>query len=564
MSDNQAFDHSVDLLIVGSGAGAMSAAIRAKDLGADVLLIEKTDLYGGSSAMSGGSLWIPCNHLMKQDGVVADTPEEALEYLKNITEGQVPEVKLRKYIDEAPKMLSYLHENARLNMFSMPAYADYYAETPGGKPGARACEPHRFDGRLLGDDFYKMREPAVQELIMGRMSMTATEARTVLTGGPGWIGLSLKIGLQYYLDIVGRFKGHRDRSCALGNALIGQLRLSIIDRNIPLWLESPFEEFILEGDRVVGAVVNKQGKRMRIESKRGVLLAAGGFESNDEMRKEYLPNPTKAEWTCANPGNTGEVIQKGHDLGARLGFMDGAWWGPVTVVPGEERARMLVVEKGLPRSMMVNSKGERFLNETAPYDDICKDAYRVNSPDATSVPCWFVFDATFHKKYPAGPYYPGMPISKAHLRDGYIKKADSVRELAELMGVDADGLEKTVEKMNAYARDGKDPEFGRGETTYGRYYGDATAEPNPCLGPIDTAPYYAIEIYPGDLGTRGGLDVDENARVLKEDGSTIEGLYAVGNCSAAVMGPTYPGAGGTIGPAMTFGFVVAENLFGES
>ncbi len=563
MSESQGFDQSVDLLVVGSGGGAMTAAVRAKDLGADVLMIEKTELYGGSSAMSGGSLWIPCNHLMKQEGIVSDTPEEALQYLTNITRGLVPEEKLRKYIDASGKMLEYMHDKARLNMLSMSGYVDYYPETPGGKPGARACEPHRFDARLLGDDFYKMREPALQELIMGRVSMSATEAHEILTSAPGYVSLFLKIALRYCLDIVGRFKSHRDRSCTLGNALIGQLRLSMLDRNIPLWLESPFEEFIVEDGRVVGAVVSKQGKRMRIESRKGVVLAAGGFESNDKMRKQYLPAPTQAEWTCANPGNTGEVIERGQELGAGLGFMDGAWWGPVTVVPGEDRARMLVVEKGLPRSMMVNSKGERFLNESAPYDDICKDAYRVDSPEAKSVPCWFVFDDPFRKKYPVGPFNPGVPISKALLRDGYIKKADTVRELAEQIGVDPSGLEKSVEKMNAYARDGKDPEFRRGDSAYDCYYGDATVEPNPCLGPIDTAPYYAIEIFPGDLGTRGGLEVDADARVLKEDGSVIEGLYAVGNCSAAVMGPTYPGAGGTIGPAMAFGFVVAENLFGN-
>jgi len=561
MSQNQDFDHSVDLLIVGTGAGGMAAGIRAKDLGADVLLIEKTECYGGSSAMSGGSLWIPCNHLMKQDGIVDDTPEEAFEYLAHITEGLVSREKLERYIDEAPRMLSYLHEHARLNMFSMPDYVDYYPEVPGGKPGARACEPHRFDARLLGDDFYKMREPALQELIFGRISMSATEAHEVLTGAPGSAKLSLKIGLRYFFDFVGRFKSKRDRSLTLGNALVGQLRLSLIDRNVPLWLESPFESFIVDEGKVVGAVVNKQGRRMRIESRNGVLLASGGFESNDAMRKHYLPNPTKAEWTCANPGNTGEVIRKGQELGADVGFMDGAWWGPVTVVPGEDRARMLVVEKGLPRSMMVNSQGERFLNESAPYDDICKDAYRRDGPDAVTVPCWFVFDDPFRKKFPVGPFNPGMPVSKSLLREGYIKKSDSLRGLANQMGVDPDGLEKTVEKLNAYARDGKDPEFGRGDSAYDRYYGDATVEPNPCLGPIDTAPYYAIEIYPGDLGTRGGLEVDVDAHVLREDGSTIEGLYAIGNCSAAVMGPTYPGAGGTIGPAMTFGYVVAENLF---
>jgi 3-oxosteroid 1-dehydrogenase len=561
MSETSGFDHSVDLLIVGSGSGGMAAAIRAKDLGADVLIIEKTEQYGGSSAMSGGSLWIPCNHLMAEDGIVDDSPAEALEYLMNITEGEVPQDKLERYIEQSSVMLKYLHDHARLSMFSMPEYCDYYPEAPGGKPGARACEPHRFDARLLGDDFYKMREPALQELIMGRISMSATEAHEILTGAPGYISLALKIGVRYCLDIVGRFKSKRDRSLTLGNALMGQLRLSLMDRNVPIWLECPFEEFIVEDGKVVGVVATKQGKRIRIEGKNGVLLAAGGFESNDEMRKKYLPNPTQADWTCANPGNTGEVIEKGAELGAGLGFMSGAWWGPVTVVPGEDRARMLVVEKGLPGSIMVNTKGERFLNESAPYDDICKDSYRANSPDAVTVPCWFVFDAAFQKNYPVGPFIPGMPITKSLKECGYILESDTVDGLAEKMGVDPAGLKASVEKMSGYAKDGKDPEFGRGESAYDRYYGDATVEPNPCLGPIETAPYYAIEIYPGDLGTRGGLNVDRDARVIKETGEVIDGLYAVGNCSAAVMGPTYPGAGGTIGPAMTFGFVVAENLF---
>ncbi len=564
MNEKQGFDHSVDLLIVGSGAGAMAAAIRAKDLGGDVLLIEKTELYGGASAMSGGSLWIPSNHLMKKDGIVDDSPEEALEYLMSITAGAVPKQKLETYIEQSGIMLEYLHDHSRLSMLSMHGYVDYYPESPGGKPGGRACEPHRFDARLLGDEFYQMREPAVQELIMGRVAMTATEAHDVLTGAPGYIGLSLKIAVRYCLDVVGRFKSPRDRSLTLGNALIGQLRLSLMDRNVPIWLECPFEEFIIDEGRVVGVIASKQGKRVRIEGKRGVLLAAGGFESNDEMRKKYLPNPTQADWTCANPGNTGDAIEKGRELGAALNFMDGAWWGPVTVVPGETRARMLVVEKGLPGSMMVDSQGARFLNESAPYDDICKNAYRVNTADAVTVPCWFIFDEAFRKKYPVGPLYPGMPISKALKKANYIRQSDTVEGLAEQIGVDPDGLKASVEKMASSAGSGKDPEFGRGDSAYDRYYGDATVEPNPCLGPIEGAPYYAIEIFPGDLGTRGGLEVDGDARVLKESGEVIEGLYAVGNCSAAVMGPTYPGAGGTLGPTMTFGFVVAENLFRQN
>jgi len=562
MATNE-FDQSVDLLIVGTGAGAMSAAIRAKDLDADVLLIEKTELYGGSSAMSGGSLWIPCNHLMERDGIVQDTPEEALEYLVNITKGRVAEEKLRAYVDRSPVMLKYMHENARLDMFSMPSYADYYPEVSGGKPGGRACEPHRFDARRLGDEFDRMRPLALQELIVGRMSMTATEAHDVLTAAPGYIKLSLGIALRYYLDIGGRLKGKRDRSQSLGNALVGPLRLSLMDRKVPIWLESPLSELIVEEGKVVGAVVERQGKSLRIESRKGVLLAAGGFESNGEMRKQYLPNPTKAEWTAANPGNTGDVINMGMALGAATDFMDDAWWGPITVVPGEERARMLVVEKGLPRSMFVNSAGRRFLNESAPYDDICKGIYGNDKPDAGTVPCTMIFDATFRKSYPVGPCLPGMPLPK-HLREiDYLKESDTLEGLAAQLGIDAAGLKDEVEKMNRYAASGKDPEFDRGESAYDRYYGDATVTPNPCLGPIEKPPFFGMTVYPGDLGTKGGLCTDEHARVVKESGETIPGLFAIGNCSAATMGSSYPGAGGTIGPAMTSGFIVAEDLFAK-
>ncbi len=564
MSTNSAtdnFDHSVDLLVVGTGAGAMTAAIRANDLGGDVLLIEKTEFYGGSSAMSGGSLWVPCNHLMKKDGIVEDTPEEALEYLKIITRGRVDEEKLRTYIEQSSIMLEYLDEKAHLEMFSMPGYADYYPETPGGKPGARACEPHRFDARRLGDEFDKLRPLALQELIVGRMTMTATEAHDVLTAAPGYIKLALGICLRYYGDLGGRIKGKRDRSLALGNALVAPLRLALMDRNLPLWLESPAREFIVEDGKVVGVVVEKQGRSMRVQAKRGVLLAAGGFESNGEMRKQFLPNPTEAEWTAANPGNTGDLIKMGIELGAATDFMEEAWWGPITVVPGEESARMLVVEKGLPRSMFVNSEGRRFLNESAPYDDICKGIYGNNSPDAVTVPCFMIFDATFRKQYPVGPLMPGVPTPKALKKVNYLKESNTLEGLAEQLGIDAAGLKDEVAKMNTFAVDGKDPDFGRGESAYDRYYGDATVSPNPCLGPIDAPPYFGMVVYPGDLGTKGGLCTNNSGQVVKESGETIPGLYCVGNNSAAVMGATYPGAGGTIGPAMTFGFIVAEELF---
>jgi 3-oxosteroid 1-dehydrogenase len=258
----------------------------------------------------------------------------------------------------------------------------------------------------------------------------------------------------------------------------------------------------------------------------------------------------------------------GMALGAAVDLMNDAWWGPTTVVPGEGRARMLVIEKGLPGSIFVNKRGERFLNEASPYNDICKVMYAKHSPESPCVPCYMVFDATYRRKYPCGPLLqatqqPDWMLPRALRGTGYLKKANTLRELAGTLGIDAAGLEESVRKMNSYARAGKDPDFHRGESLFDRYYGDEKVKPNPCLAPLDAAPYYGIVVYPGDLGTKGGLKTDVRARVLRESGEAIAGLYAIGNCSASVMGPAYPGAGGTLGPAMTFAFIVAEELAGH-
>jgi 3-oxosteroid 1-dehydrogenase len=564
MANSADWDHSVDILIVGTGAGAMTAAIHAHDLGLSTLLIEKTDMYGGSSAMSGGSLWVPNNHLMAGSGVT-DSRQDALQYLQHITRGQVADDKLEAYVDVAPEMLRYMTDRTRLQLICMPKYADYYPESPGGKPGARSCEADHFDAKLLEEEFEMLRPPAPQELVLNRMSMTATEARTILTGAPGWIGMTVKMMLRYWFDIGWRMRTTRDRTLSLGNALMGMLRRSTMDRNIPLWLGTAAREFVVEDGTVTGIVAERGGKRLRLRGERGIILAAGGFESSAAMRKKYLPNPTEADWTVANPGNTGDVINMGIELGAAVDLMDDAWWGPTTVVPGEDRARMLVVEKGLPGSVFVNKRGERFMNEAMPYNDICKAMYANHTEASPSVPCYMVFDATYRKKYPCGPMLPGAQqpdvfLPKKLLETRYLKRAATLRELARQLDVDADNLEKTVATMNGYAVSGVDLDFHRGESVFDQYYGDANVKPNSCLAPIVTPPYYGIVVYAGDLGTKGGLRTDAAARVLKESGEAIPGLYAIGNCSASVMGRTYPGAGGTIAPAMTFGWIVARDL----
>lgn len=558
--------HAIDVLVVGSGAGAMVAALAAHDRGGNTLLIEKSPQYGGSSARSGGGLWIPNNHLMPTVGI-QDSAEDAFAYLKGTSRGAVPDDRLQAYADEGPQMVKYLCERTRARFDCMPAYPDYYPDVAGWRPGGRALEAMNFDARLLGDQFLNMRECAVQALIVGRIMMTIKQARLLMCRGPGWIRLTMKLMGNYWLDLPWRFKSKRDRNLSMGNALVGMLRRSLMDRNVPLWLNSPARELIVENGRVTGVVAERDGQAIRIRAKKGVILAAGGFESNQAMREQYLPNPTRVEWTAGNPYNTGDAINLGLAVGAALELTDYACWGPTTVVPGEDRARMLVIEKSLPGGVLVNKRGERFVDEAWPYVDVVNAMYENHKSGAGCVPAYLIFDANFRYKYPCGPFLQGSQqpdwALPKHLKQQYLKKADTIEGLAAMLGVDATGLKTTITKFNQYARNGKDLDFHRGETIFDRYYGDEKVQPNPCLAPIEKPPFYGIEAYAGDLGTMGGIKADAHARALNGKGELIPGLYAVGNCSASAVGRTYPGPGSTLGPATTFGYIAAKHAMSE-
>jgi 3-oxosteroid 1-dehydrogenase len=559
------WDETVDVLVVGTGAGAMTAALSAYDQGGKVLLIEKGEQYGGSSAMSGGGLWVPCNHLALEAGI-DDTMEEAWEYMQNCVGNDVPEDRQRAYIDIAPKMVKYLTEHTHVDFIPLPEYPDYYPHIKGNKPGGRALDPKNFDARKLEDEFLKMRKTPDQELIMGRISMTIPEARVCLSHTPGWVLTIMKLFGRYWMDILWRFKSKRDRTLAMGNALVGMLRRSLMDRGIPLWLETPGRKLIVEDGRVVGVEAEKDGKTIRIRATKGVVLGAGGFEANQAMREKYLPKPTKVEWSSANPNNTGDIINMGLEIGAAVDIMDDAWWGPAVCIPGEEQARFFVIELSLPGSLLVNKAGKRYVNEAAPYCDKVNAMYAQNCPEAETVPSYLVFDADFRKTYPVGPLLPGaqQPDWSAPKNVmSIIEKADTLDELAQKLGVDAAGLKESVERFNEFARAGKDLDFQRGDTVFDQYYGDMHVQPNPNLAPVDTPPYYGIRTYPGELGTKGGLLADAKGRVLKESGEVIQGLYAIGNCSSPVMGRTYPGAGSTLGPAAAFGYIAAHDIMGN-
>jgi 3-oxosteroid 1-dehydrogenase len=414
----------------------------------------------------------------------------------------------------------------------------------------------------LGDEFRRLRGQHPQTLVAGRITMTMMEARAFLTRAPGWRWTAARIALGYMLDIPGRLAGKRARRLALGNALVGRLRWSLLERNVPLWLESSLEELIVDKGRVVGAVVRRNGKAQRIEARRGVVLASGGFEHNRALREKYLPQPTNPEWSASQENNTGDGLLAAQALGAGTKFMEHAWWVPAIKIPRWDRPYVLMAERANPGIIIVNQKGERFANEAAPYQEAGRAFYDCNRAEAPTIPAWVIFDGNFRSKYVFSPLIPDPTLQDKMVSRAVkeiLVKADSLDEIAERTGVDADTLKETVRRNNEYARTGVDPEFHRGESAYERYYGDPRNTPNPCIAPIEKAPYYAMPMHPGDIGTKGGLATDSDAQVLREDGRAIPGLYAVGNCAASVMGSTYPGAGSTLGPAMTFAWIAARH-----
>ncbi len=563
MGTEQRWDQEFDVIVVGSGAGGMTAALCCQALGLSAVVLEKTDRYGGTSAVSGGGIWIPCNDQMAAAGL-SDSFEEALTYMKHLTGGEVPLARIEAYLRNAPEMVRHLEASFGVHFRSVAKYPDYFPDKPGGKPGARTMEPVEFDAAELGDEFDRQREPYRGTLVLGRVSMNQLEAHTLFGRAPGWVALIMKLIGRYWADLAWRRRTWRDRRLTLGQALAAALRHAMLKKDVPLWLETGLDALIEESGRVTGVSATQKGRKRRLGARHAVILACGGFESNQQMRDQYLPKPTNAAWS-ATPGiNQGDGIRAGQALGAKLGFMDLTWGTPTVVVPGAVAASGIFVERSLPGCVVVNGQGKRFVNEAAPYTEFIYAMYADHAKTGASVPCWMVFDATFRKNYPVGPMLPASMQPDSRLPGDWLDKvyyrAGSLDELAKKIGVDAKGLADSVAKINSYAASGVDPDFGKGGNDFERYYADPKVKPNPCLAPIVKAPFYAVRLEAGEIGTKGGLFADEKARVLREDGLAIPGLYAVGNCSAAVMGKTYAGPGATLGPAMTFAYIAARDI----
>ncbi|MFC7429884.1 3-oxosteroid 1-dehydrogenase [Nocardia tengchongensis] len=550
-------DRDYDVVVVGSGAAGMSAALTAAHHGLRTVLIEKAAHYGGSTARSGGGVWIPGNKVLKAAGKGNDL-DEARTYLYSIIGDVVPKEKIDTYIDRGAEAFDYVLDHSALKMTWVPGYSDYYPEAPGGKADGRSCEPKPFNLKVLGAERFNL-EPPYSKAPLNVVVMQADYKKlNLIRRHPSGILRVLRVGTRWAWG-----KATGKALVGMGQAIIAGLRKGLLDANVPVLLNTPLTGLIVENGVVTGVEATENGETVRFNAKYGVILGSGGFERNADMRHKYQREPITTEWTTGAEANTGDGIRAGIEAGGAIDFMDDSWWGPTTF-RGEGKPWFCLAERNLPGSIMINTQGQRFGNESAPYVEAVHTMYGgeygQGEGPGENVPCWLVFDNRYRSRYIFAGLQPGQRIPSRWMENDLIVVAPTAAELAEKIGVPADNLAATIERFNGFAETGKDLDYQRGDSAYDRYYGDETIKPNPCLNKLEVGPFYAVKMVPGDLGTKGGLVTDNDARVLREDGSVIDGLYAAGNTSSPVMGHTYAGPGATIGPAITFGYLAALDI----
>jgi 3-oxosteroid 1-dehydrogenase len=551
------WDESFEVVIVGSGGGGMVAALAAADAGVRPVILEKQQYVGGSTAMSGGVIWVPNNPLMKVEGV-ADSYEEGLTYFRSVVgEPDQPSSMARReaFLVNGPEMVSFLQRRG-VKLIRCEGMSDYYDNRPGGNARSRSIEGVPWDGHQLGEWDAKI-NPG-----MGRalgMAVTTREVHSlpVWTRTTGSFLTTMRAVARTYTSRL-----RRQDLLTNGMSLIGQLTKLALDSGIPLWLNSGVEELIVDGGRVIGVRATRNGKPVFIRGEKAVILAAGGFERNAEMRRKYSGDqPNEAQWTSGNLGNTGEVLEAAIALGAKTDYMDEAVWQPS--VRAELAGSRLGLARQYPHTIFVNKFGRRFCNESNSYVEVTKAMYA-----AGAVPAWLIFDDEYQRSYPWGRGMPKLrnirsalpgQMPREWITKGWVRKAASLQALAPQIGVDSQGLLETVQRFNEFAAQGQDPEFGRGESQHNKSRGDPGSKPNPALGPIEKGPFYGTEIYPGDVGTSGGVVTNEHAQVLDQQDQPIPGLYATGNMAATVMGRNYLGAGSSIANTMIFGYIAARH-----
>jgi 3-oxosteroid 1-dehydrogenase len=512
-------------------------------------MLESTDRWGGSSAMSGGGLWLPNNPLMRRAGA-GDSREDALAYLEATVGDAGPATsRARKeaFVDGVDGFVT-LAERHGVRFARAADYPDYYPELPGGKVG-RALEVEPFDVRGIGEWWATSRG---QDGVPAPVKTDDFWLLSRAWSTPGGFAR----GAQVVFRVLGSL-ARRRKEVGMGAAVTASLLDVALRLGVQVWLSAPVEEVLLEDGRTVGVRATVQGRSLRVQANRGVVLAGGGFDHNAEWRRTYQGVDGSA--SSGSKGNQGGAIEVGVRAGAAVSLMDDAWWGGSIPPVGTGSPAFLVSERSMPFSIIVDGAGERFANESESYVDL--GHHMLEHSRTVPGTYWMIADARHAQRY-LRSYALDPSAVKAMTAAGVLVKAPTLAGLAARLGVDAARLKATVDRFNGFARVGVDADFGRGNSAYDRYYGDPLVRPNPNLGPLEKGPFTAVQVVPGDLGTKGGLLTDADARVLREDGSVIEGLYAAGNNSASVMGRTYPGPGSTLGPAAVFGRLAALHAAG--
>jgi succinate dehydrogenase/fumarate reductase flavoprotein subunit len=553
-----------DVLVIGSGASGLAAAITADVMGLDAIVCEASPLIGGASAISGGEVWVPLSR--QAGGGRTDSREAALTYLGHVMGELIDRPRVETYVDRAAEALAFLEDHSLVRYELLPHVVDYYSELPGATAGLRSLGALPFDGRQLGTRFTQVRPPLATSMILGGMSV-GREDLPHLTNFTHSPRSALHVSRMLLAQARDRLLGYpRGTRMVMGNALIGRLMATVSHRDIPLWLDAPALELLREDGRIVGAMVRTAGRARRVRARRGVVIAGGGFSGSVAMQHRHFPHVQQGVTHRSHlpESNDGSVLELALDCGATMDdriAQPGAWTpvSTLTLRDGTDALAPHFGDRAKPGVIVVDSRGRRFANEALNYHRFVQEMIRTGAVGGGSS-CYLVTSHRHLRKYGLGrvPPFPGR--IRPFLRSGYLVVAGSLGGLASQIGVQPEALEATVREFDTHATAGKDPQFGKGNTAYERAAGDPDVSPNPCVAPLGPGPYYAVRIMPGDIGTLAGLKVDARARALDGAGDPLPGLYAVGTAASSIMGGTYPAAGSMLGPALTFGYLAALDI----
>ena len=546
-----------DFVIVGSGGGSMCAALAMRAAGNSVLILEKTDLVGGTTAISGGVMWIPDNRFMRQEGV-EDSQEQAIGYLDAVVgdHDEAPGASRERrmaYVEQAPKMIDFL-VNQGIRLRRIPSWPDYYDAAGESVPG-RTVVSELFDINQLGEWKSRLRP--------GFLPLPANldEAMELPNFKRSWQAKKV-LARIIWRTITSKLKGKHLTTA--GQALQGQMLHAAIAAGVEIEVNADVKQLLLEGKRVTGVVVEHEGSDLQITARSGVLINAGGFSRNQRMLDQYIPG-TSTQWTNTAEGDTGEMIEEAVRIGAAIAQMDERIGNPVALPPGEAPPTPVIVHGDMakPHSIVVDQNGERYMRESHSYMEVGKAMLKHNQ-QAPAVPSWLLMDSQYLETHMLAGTMPGSKKPKAWQEQRFLRSGQTLEALAKECDIDPAKLQATVERFNGFVRNGRDEDFQRGDHVYSQWLGDALNQHSAALGAIERGPFYAIQVYPGDVSTFGGLVTDAQARVLREDGSIIAGLYATGTSTASVMGSASPGAGASIGPSFTWGYVAANHAIRDA